>query len=302
MIEEMSGDFLQWLRGFYYVSKRGSVTRAALDMRRNQATVSHQIKCLENELGVILFDRSSGDMQLTHEGRLLLNKVIPVFEIIKEMKSELSEGNLQYTGIISIVSTHALIRYFLPPFIKDFRKNSPGVHFILEGGTTGNVMERIESAEADFGIINIDDPNDEIVCRALFETGMSLIVPKNTTFSFGKNPTLKEISRAPFIIFPGSSHVTPMILKKFEENSLHLNVVLTLNNFQAIKEYVAFGLGVSILDENMVVMEDKKTLDVFPLNHIFEKRRYSLILRKGKYLSPAAKAFIRFIQPGHEFD
>ncbi|MBW1913143.1 MAG: LysR family transcriptional regulator, partial [Deltaproteobacteria bacterium] len=51
MIEEMGGDFLQWLRGFYYVAKRGSMTLAALEMGRNQPTISHQIKCLENEFG-----------------------------------------------------------------------------------------------------------------------------------------------------------------------------------------------------------------------------------------------------------
>ena len=300
MIEEMSGDFLQWLRGFYYVSKRGSVTKAAIDMRRNQATISHQIKCLENELGVTLFDRSSGEMRLTHEGRLFLNKVISVFEIIKEMKTELSDENLRYEGKISIVSTHAVISYFLPRFITKFLKNSPGVKFILEGGTTGLVMEKIISAEADFGITNIDDVTDEIRYFELFETGISLIVPKTNLFSCRRNPTLKEISMAPFIIFPGSSFITPLILKKFEENNLNLNVVLTLNNYQAIKKYVALGVGVSILDENMVVKEDRKTLDVFPLNHIFKKRRYRLILRKGKYLSPAVKAFIHSINPDLE--
>jgi DNA-binding transcriptional LysR family regulator len=68
------GDFLQWLRGFYYVAKRRSVTQAAMEMRRNQPTISHQIKCLESEFGVALFERSSGKMELTPEGRALLEK------------------------------------------------------------------------------------------------------------------------------------------------------------------------------------------------------------------------------------
>ena len=84
MIEQIGGDFLQWLRGFYFVARRQSVTRASLEMRRNQSTISHQIKCLENEFGVTLFDRSRGKMDLTPEGKTFLDKAISVFEIIRK--------------------------------------------------------------------------------------------------------------------------------------------------------------------------------------------------------------------------
>ena len=82
MIDEMPGDFLQWLRGFYYVAKQGSVTNAAGIMGRQQPTISRQIKCIEKELGVTLFDRSSGKMELTPEGKIVLEKAISIFEDI----------------------------------------------------------------------------------------------------------------------------------------------------------------------------------------------------------------------------
>lgn len=98
MIEQIGGDFLQWLRGFYFVAKRGSVTQAALEMGRNQPTISHQIKCLETEFGVSLFDRSSGKMQLTPEGKALLEKSISLFETVREMKSEIQGEELEQKG------------------------------------------------------------------------------------------------------------------------------------------------------------------------------------------------------------
>lgn len=52
MIEEMSGDFLQWLRGFYFVAINNSFSHAALEMGRNQPTISHQVKCLEKQFGI----------------------------------------------------------------------------------------------------------------------------------------------------------------------------------------------------------------------------------------------------------
>ena len=121
-------------------------------------------------------------------------------------------------------------------------------------------------------------------------------------FPLGDKPTLKEISKMPFISFPDSSIIKPLIEEKFAKNDLSLNVVLILNNFQAIKEYVASGLGVSIIDDKMLFGRERSMLDVFPLGHIFEKRKYGLILRKGKYLSPAVKAFIRTMKPSLKFD
>ena len=66
MIEELNGDFLQWLRGFYYVAQTGSIRRAAQMMNRNPSTISYQLRSLEEELNTVLFDRykkASGSLQ-----------------------------------------------------------------------------------------------------------------------------------------------------------------------------------------------------------------------------------------------
>ena len=65
MIEEVGGDYLQWLRGFYYVAKTGSFSLAGLEMGRHQTTITHQVKCLESMYGVTLIDRSKGKCEYT---------------------------------------------------------------------------------------------------------------------------------------------------------------------------------------------------------------------------------------------
>lgn len=87
MIDEIPGDLIQWLRGFYFVAEKESVTQAAIAMRRGQPTITYQIKCLEKELGVTLFDRSSGKMKLTSEGKDVLENVISLFEAVKEIRN-----------------------------------------------------------------------------------------------------------------------------------------------------------------------------------------------------------------------
>jgi len=297
MIEQIGGDFLQWLRGFYYVAKRGSVTQAALEMGRNQPTISHQIKCLETEFGVSLFDRSSGKMQLTPEGNALLEKSISLFETVREMKSEIQGEKLEQKGKVIIATTHAIIHFFLPRFVVEFRRTHPQVDFDIEGGGLEMILERVESAEADFGICNLRTIPQTMLYYDLLETGLALIAPKDNQFFSKKEPSLKQISKAPFIFFPRSSTLTPVIKKRFAYDDLKLKVVLILNNYESVKKYVAMGVGVSILDDYALTQEDYDKLDIFPLDEFFDKRKYGLIMRRKKYLAPAAKAFIRNIRP-----
>ncbi len=300
MIEEMGGDFLQWLRGFFFVAKTGSVSLAALEMGRNQSTISHQIKCIENEFGVMLFDRSKG-MELTSEGKILLQKAISIFELIKEMKGIGREGIMHLEGKVTIATNHAIILYFLPKFINDFKNRDPNIILEIEGGLREIVLDRVESAEADFGIGSFDTLPDGLVYHDLFEARLKLLAPKNNPFSMEKQPTLEQISEAPFIFFPRSSTITPMVERKFSESGLKLNVVLVINNFEMVKKYVELGMGVSILPDYMLTEEDKERLDIFSLDRFFSTRKYGFIMRKRKYLSPPAKAFIRNIKPDIRF-
>lgn len=297
MIEEMGGDFLQWLRGFFFVAKRGSMILAAQEMGRNQPTISHQIKRLENGFGVTLFDRSSGKMELTPEGEVFLQKAISIFEIIKEMKSESREWHLQHGGKVTITATHAIVHYFLPQFLVDFRNRHPNVQFEVKGIEHDMILHRVESAEADFGIAHLDTVPETLDSHDLFETRLRLIAQKNNPFLLKKEPTLEQIAETPFISFPRSSAITPMLEKRFSESGLKLNVVLVLNNVENVKKYVELGVGVSILNEFTLTEEDQDRLDIFPLDRLFVRKKYSLILRKRKYLPPYVKAFISDIKP-----
>ncbi len=297
MIPEIGGDFFQWLRGFFFVARTGSVTQAALEMGRNQPTISHHIKCLERKFRVILFDRSGGRMKLTSEGEVLLEYTLSVFETVKAMQAELVEGEIHPKGLIRIAATHAVVHNYLPFFITSFQNIYPKVRFFLEGGGVETILASVGSAEADFGVLNLQDTPKGFKYVPLFSTTLKLIAPKNNPFLLGKKPTLETIARAPFIFFPQTSTIAPLIEESFASRGLDLNVVLVLNNFNSVKRYVALGIGVSILDDFTLYQEDNDTLDTFSLPPFFEVREYGLLFRKQKYLSPAVKAFLRTIKP-----
>jgi DNA-binding transcriptional LysR family regulator len=301
MIEEIPGDLLQWLRGFYFVAERGGVTQAAVAMGREQPTVTRQIQCLERELGVALFDRSSGKMKLTPEGKKLLEEAISLFEDVKEIRNKFRKEELLSHGEIFIATSHAIIDSFLPRYILQFKSSYPHVKFHLTGGIFEDALEKVQAGEADFGIAFLDPTPKGILSYELFETGQKLITPKNHAFFPGRSPTLKQIAQTPLIVFSRTGSVEPFIERTFSENQLKPNVIMTHNNFVSVKRYVALGLGAALLSGYAISQEDRETFGIFSLDRFFPKRKIGLLIKKRKYFSPAARAFIRTIKPEIQF-
>jgi DNA-binding transcriptional LysR family regulator len=167
----------------------------------------------------------------------------------------------------------------------------------MEGGVFEVVLEKVESAEADFGITYIESVPGTLVCYDLFESRLKLIAPKGHTFFTGDSPTLKEIARAPLILFSRTGSTETFIERRFAEERLEPNVIMTHNNFVSVKRYVALGMGIALLSGYAFSEEDEKVFQILSLDRYFPKRKYGLILRRKKYLPPAVKAFIGTIKP-----
>ena len=301
MIEEVQGDFLQWLRGFYCVAERGSVTQATLVMGREQPTITRQIKCLEKQLGVTLFDRSAGTMKLTAEGKALLPKVIHLFDDVQEIRDEFRKELREYQGRIAIAASHAIINSFLPPYISGFLKTYPRISFHIEGSFFENVYEKVESGEADFGIAFADSAPNTLECYHLFESGQKLIALKGNPFFPGRRPTLEQIAAAPLILFSRTGATEPFVRQPFAAAGLTLNTLITHNNFLAVKTYVSMGLGVALLSDYVISKQDEETLDIYDLDAYFPRRTVALLIRKRKYLSRAVSGFLQTIKPDIRF-
>ena len=292
MLKEFSGDFLQWLRGFYAVAKSGSITGATREMGRNQPTISHQIKCLEEELGVNLFDRSKGRMVLTEEGKLVFRHVASIFEQIEHLMATARTAMEEIGGDIRIATTHAVLHYFLPAHLGEFSRLHPQVKFDLMGGGLELINNRLEAAEADFGIACTEDLPANFSSQNLFTTRPVLVFRKGSRFGDFLPLSLEKIAEMPLVSFPQTSSIAKVIHNTFAQRGLGLNSVLTLNNFELVKQYVLMDLGVGILDDFALTPADRKQFAIHGLDKWFQERSYDVIMLRNKYLSPAVRSFI----------
>ena len=302
VIDQVTGDLFQWLRGFYLVAEAGSVTKAGQIMGREQSTVTRQIRCLEREYGITLFHRSPGGMKLTPEGQALFEKTISVFELLREIKSNFHEVQVEYEGTIVIAASPTTAEAFLPPCIEKFLAANPRLRFHVDSVTSETAVERVATAAADFGIAAVESVPDSIGQYELFEHGMKLVVPKCKPFITVPSPTLADVAELPLILFSRSSSVEQLVVDAFTAQGLKPKVVLTHNMVAALKRCVQQGIGVALIGGNSLSDEDLKIFDVFPMDQYFPTRRYAILLRKKKYSTPAVRAFLRSIKPDINFD
>ena len=151
MIPELNGDFLQWLRGFYYVAKTGSVRRAAELMHRNPSTISYQLRSLETELNTVLFDRYKKSLQITPEGKKLLGWTITTFETLQSMRSAVgtSDGRLQ--GDIFLGATLP-VAIMAVDAIAAFRAENPQVNIRIQRALSSEIVQAVKESRLDFGL------------------------------------------------------------------------------------------------------------------------------------------------------
>ncbi|MCB2191043.1 MAG: LysR family transcriptional regulator [Deltaproteobacteria bacterium] len=293
MVPEKGGDFLQWLRGFYFTAKEGSISKASAIMGRGQPTITQQIKSLESDLDVQLFVRTKKRMVLTEEGQKVLHGAIAIFEDLIALQASVSPNSDELTGQIKIVGTHAVLMNFLPRFVLSFKQKFPKPFFRLDSGSLEYILNSVENADADMGIACIDQAPERMSAEPIFQTRPLLVSSMNKKEFMIKKPTLAKIAKLPFISFQTGSSISTFVRNHFAKKGLHLNVVLELNHFEHVKKYVELGFGVSIMDEYTLHDQDYDRLRIQEVPELEEdsKRIYKLITRQNGYLTPAARAF-----------
>ncbi|MDL2259569.1 LysR family transcriptional regulator [Deltaproteobacteria bacterium OttesenSCG-928-K17] len=296
MIPEFSGDFIQWLRGFYYTAQTGSMTSAAELMNRNQSAITHQIKSLEDELGVKLFTGAKGKRSLTNEGRHLLAKANQIFGVVSEIVENIGKVSDELSGQITIASFYTLMQYYLPEKAARFGIRYPDVNIRITGSSQREAMfDRIYSREYDFGIMSVDSYPPEFESDALFSSDMVLISPVAGPWAVAHLPSLERLAQLPFISHPGNSSLEPYLQHQFARLGLALRAKHMVSHCGALKEYVVKGLGVAILDRFVCLPDDYKRLNVVSLKSFFPKRTFGILKRRDMYLSAHVDAFLKYL-------
>jgi len=287
---------LKQLRAFCHAAQTGSISKAAERLFLSQPSVSLQIKALERELDVSLFERRGPSIELTPEGKILYELSAPLVEGIDTLPESFSvqRGSLE-TGELNIAAGESTILYILPDVMKQFTQTYPGIRVRLHNVTGRDGMSLLRANEIDFAVGSFIDVPDDITYHPIYSYDPVLITPVDHPLTQKQDFRLEDITPYGLILPPRHLSTWRMVKMVFQQNSLEYKVTLEAGGWEVIKKYVSLGLGISIVTS--ICLTEQDSVGVLKLNKYFPRRHYGIVLRRGKFLSPAAKRFIEMMAP-----
>ena len=291
-------DRLKPLRAFCQTARLGSVSRAAEALYVSQPAITLQLQALERDLGVKLFERVGRRLTPSREGQLLFELAKPLVEGIDALDAAFHERVRGLdAGELNVAAGSSTILYLLPGIVEAFRQRHPDVRLSLHNVTGAGGLDLLRSDAVDLAVGSMLDVPADLRYEAAYRFEPMLIVPPDHPLAHKSPLKLEDLSPYGLILPPKRLTTYRMVDLVFQQNRVPYTVALEVGGWEVIKQYVAMGLGISIVTAICLTEADRTRLVARSLAAYFPSRTYGVVVRKGKLLSPQARAFIELIQP-----
>ncbi|MEI6897246.1 MAG: LysR family transcriptional regulator [Psychromonas sp.] len=286
---------LHQLKVFKQVSLIMNYTKAGEVLGLTQPAVSIQIKQLETNLGLSLFEKIGKTLYLTPAGKELQIFSDDIFSRFENMDMSLSalKGELEGDFYLSAVTS---AKYFTPHLLGAFHKKYPKVNFHLDIVNREQIIQRLQDNKDDLVIMGLLPEMMPLARYPFIENPIILIASPDHPLANKKNIPLTKLSEHAFIHREKGSGTRKAFEERLKGKGVNLQVNMTLGNSETIKQAVMADLGISAVSRYSVSLELATNflveLDVqgFPL-----LRSWYIVHHESKHLSPIASAFIDFI-------
>ena len=292
------GSRLKPLRAFCQVARLGSISRAAEALYLSQPAVTLQLQALERELGVRLLERSGRRLSPTREGALLYEMARPLVEGLDNLAATFRE---QVRGLdageLNVAAGSSTILYLLPGIVDAFRREHADVRLSLHNVTGAGGLDLLRSDAVDLAVGSMLDVPADLSYTPVYSFEPMLIMPPDHPLAERTDLSLEDLSPYGLILPPKRLTTYRLIDLVFQQNRVPYTVALEVGGWEVIKQYVAMGLGISIVTSICLTEADHQRLATRSLARWFPSRSYGIVMRKGKFLSTQARAFVELIKP-----
>ena len=291
---------LQQLRYLIEVEDRGlNVSDAASSLFTSQPGISKQIRLLEEELGVTIFERSGKRLTgVSAAGRAVLDQARRVVREADNLTRVGADFASESEGLLTIATTHTQARYTLPAVVRGFVDRHPGVRLHVQQGSPLQVADWLREGKAELGIATESlDKFPELVTLPCYQWSHLVVLPKGHALLDRQPLTLSALAAYPLITYDATFTGRSRIDRAFERQSLIPNVVLTAIDSDVIKTYVELGLGVGIIAEMAFDPIRDTALAALAANHLFEVNTARLAFRHDLWLRRYDYDFIELLAP-----
>ena len=276
-----------------------NVTSAAEKLVTSQPGISKQIRLLEDELGIRIFERSGKHLtKITPAGEEVLVHIERVLGEVVNINRVAANHNDPSRGILTIATTHTQARYALPHVITKFRERYPEVRLNIHQGSPTQIAEMTTSGEADLAIATEAlDLFRDLALLPCYRWNRSVLVQPDHPLLKMNPLTLAAIADYPIVTYVFGLAGRSRMNQAFREKDLHPNVVLTALDTDVIKEYVRCGLGIGIVASMAYDPDVDSDLRVIDAAHLFTPSTTSVACRVNCVLRDYTYDFIHMFSP-----
>lgn len=234
------------LRAFHNVAVHGGFSRAAEALHLTQPAISDQVRKLEEEYDVLLFNRRKKRVTLTAAGRRLLEITHKLFETERQAAELLLESRALRSGQLRVIADSA---HHLLHILGRFRERYPGIEIKIRSGNSEEVVERLHAYEADLGVLAQVPTSRDFETVTLGSTPFTAFVARTHPLAGRAEIGMEELCRHPLILREQGSRTRCGFEAEAASRGFKLNVAIEAEGREAVRELVAAGAGAGIVSE-----------------------------------------------------
>ena len=238
---------LRQLHAVVLVADTGSVTRAAELLQLVQPAVTRQIRSLEKELGVALFDRSPGGMRLTESGAILVDRARRALTELERGRAELVAEGSSVAGMVTVGLLDSLTDAIAESLVSALAREYPGIRLRVLTGYSGHLQEWLDAGVVEIATLYDVTTSTSLHVRRLLDEHLWAVAPTQVWPDPNRPVPFAELARHPLVL-PAPPHgLRTLIDSAAATANLELQVAAEANTMRVQKQLAAAGIGWTVL-------------------------------------------------------
>jgi LysR family cys regulon transcriptional activator len=280
-----------------------NVSAAAEELYTSQPGVSHQIKLLEDELDIQIFERSGKKLTaISPAGHAILEHVGDLLNSARNIKRAAREFSKSNRGRLTIATTHTQAQFILPPILQRFSSQYPQIELRVHQGNPKSMCKLAANNQVDFVIASeVIDERGELITIPAYRWNRYIVVPPKHALARIENISLIDLAEYPILTYMLGLSGRSQLDKSFQQANLEPRVAFTATDSDVIKTYVRLGMGAGIIAE-MACRDEDADLVYIDASHLFPDSVIKIGFRHSRHISAYQFDFLHMMAPHIEME
>ena len=287
---------LRQLEYFIAVCDEMHFTRAAEKIGISQPTLSQQVRALEDELNIPLFDRIGKRIAITEAGYILLEQSKQILRGLQNVKDSIHELQHVQRGTLNIGTLPSDLDYRISRLLVEYHQEFPNIH--LSVFSSVEIEEQVLTNEVDIGIGVLPFMDERLVQIPLCQEKYVLIVSEHHPLANREWIAVDELRHIETVMFPVGFIGREIVERFCRSRGFHLNTIMETTSVLSLINIIKANIGATIQSHQLIQSMNEPSLRCIPFKDEAPTRDLVIVYRKDRYLGKAAQAFIQKL-PAH---